>query len=272
MTGDEIIVEGVSYIPSRKAAEECGYTQDYVGQLCRKGLIEAKRMGGLWYINLESLKNYKKTADSYVPVAPRRQVSQDSTTIDLGGKKYITASLAAEKVGYHSDYVGQLARGGTISAHRIGDRWLVEEEGLRKHKEEKDSLLAEVQTISTGVRDKNLESTSDRRTPKDPHFTYYRNEHQLFPNIEKRESNEEVKIIIRRPEISSKNERIYVSRINEIKTNRKSRLIFSSIAKALIGIVIFGGCLYLPISVLVGNGLTGFFSIEVLYRSSNFSF
>ena len=60
---EEVVVDGKTYIASRKAALECGYAQDYVGQLARKGFIDAKRVSGQWYIHLESLKEYKRKAD-----------------------------------------------------------------------------------------------------------------------------------------------------------------------------------------------------------------
>ena len=43
-----LIIGDENLISSKRAAESSGYAQDYIGQLARKGLIEARRIGGLW--------------------------------------------------------------------------------------------------------------------------------------------------------------------------------------------------------------------------------
>ncbi|NQV93116.1 hypothetical protein HQ403_01305 [Candidatus Kaiserbacteria bacterium] len=57
---NKITLNGVNYISSKRAAKIMGYTQDYIGQLCRGGKIEARQVGRGWYIP-ESvvLKNIK---------------------------------------------------------------------------------------------------------------------------------------------------------------------------------------------------------------------
>jgi sarcosine oxidase gamma subunit len=277
MAGDEILIEGVAYIPSRKAAEECGYTQDYVGQLCRKGLITAKRMGGLWYIQLDSLKNYKKTADSYVPVAPRRDVSQGEVEIDFEGKKYVTASLAAEKIGYHPDYIGQLARSGAIPARRIGDRWFVESESLKNHKKEKDSLLAEVQTVATGVReDKDVYVNSVSRIQNLPHFTYHKEKDEPLPVLKRNLEPEEDTIpnpVPIRTYSSTKTYFLKESRVNDFhnigarKTNDNTSRLLTTACVFLVIVL----CAYISASAHVSGVLEEILSFEVLYRSSSFS-
>jgi excisionase family DNA binding protein len=53
--------------------------------------------------------------------------------LNLKGKKYISSKRASEITGYTKDYVGQLARGGKISAERVGRAWYIDEEALRAH-------------------------------------------------------------------------------------------------------------------------------------------
>lgn len=57
---NKITLDGINYISSKRAAKIMGYTQDYIGQLCRGGKIEARQVGRGWYIP-ESivLKNIK---------------------------------------------------------------------------------------------------------------------------------------------------------------------------------------------------------------------
>lgn len=55
----------------------------------------------------------------------------------LDGKSYVKASKAAKELGYATDYVGQLCRGGKVDAHLIGRTWYVNQKELGSHKTEK---------------------------------------------------------------------------------------------------------------------------------------
>ena len=133
---DEVTVGGIEYVSSRRAADSTGYAQDYIGQLARKGQIDAQRVGGLWYISMPSLQNYKEHADAYTPTPPQQgnQQRDPGSLISFGGKDHISAARATELTGYHQDYVGQLARSGTVLARQVGNRWYVEREGILAHK------------------------------------------------------------------------------------------------------------------------------------------
>lgn len=61
--------------------------------------------------------------------------------INLGGTIYISSKHAAEKTGYTQDYIGQLARGGTIEAKRVSGMWYILEESLRAYKEKADQFV-----------------------------------------------------------------------------------------------------------------------------------
>lgn len=58
----------------------------------------------------------------------------------LDGKSYVKASKAAKELGYATDYVGQLCRGGKVDAHLIGRTWYVNKEDLGTHKVEKKRI------------------------------------------------------------------------------------------------------------------------------------
>jgi hypothetical protein len=150
---DEVVLDGKTYIASKKAASECGYTQDYVGQLCRGGHIDARRVSGHWYINLESLRGYKAKADLFKPEPPKYAPDPHAeSSLTIEGKEYVSAGRAAKLANYAQDYVGQLARAGKIPSKQIGNRWYVEKEALLSHKSEKDALLAAVQAQSVGLK------------------------------------------------------------------------------------------------------------------------
>lgn len=48
------------YISASRAAEKCGYSSDYIGQLCRAKKIPGKLIGRTWFVDLGHLKEYKK--------------------------------------------------------------------------------------------------------------------------------------------------------------------------------------------------------------------
>ena len=54
--------------------------------------------------------------------------------ISLDGKEYISASRAAEKIGYSNDYIGQLCRSRKIPGKLIGKAWYVEFRALHEHR------------------------------------------------------------------------------------------------------------------------------------------
>lgn len=56
---DELVIDNLVYIPSKKAAAITGYAKDYVGQLCREGRIEAKLVGRSWYVLESSVREHR---------------------------------------------------------------------------------------------------------------------------------------------------------------------------------------------------------------------
>jgi len=57
---EDFIYNGKKYISSKQASKVTGYTSDYIGQLCRGGKVEARRVGRSWFIAEESILNYEK--------------------------------------------------------------------------------------------------------------------------------------------------------------------------------------------------------------------
>jgi len=49
------------YVKASEAAKKFKYTQDYVGQLCRSDKVDVRLVGRVWYVNLESITEYRKT-------------------------------------------------------------------------------------------------------------------------------------------------------------------------------------------------------------------
>jgi len=149
---EQVTIEGKEYISSKRASELSGYAQDYIGQLARGAQIDAQRVGGLWFVLMSSLESYKEKAEAYKPEPPVRVPNADpESLLTFDGKDYVSAARAAKVTGYHQDYVGQLARSGTVLSRQVGNRWYVERQGITAHKAEKDALLAAVQSESVGL-------------------------------------------------------------------------------------------------------------------------
>lgn len=183
---DEMTIGGKRYISSKRAAEISDYTQDYIGQLARKRLIDAHRVGGLWYVSMDSLAQYKEKAESYVPIPPQNALVRDrESLVSFDGKDYVSASRAAEITGYHPDYVGQLARAGTVLSRQVGNRWYVERSHILGHKKEKDGLLAAVQSEAVGiVRPEASYSAADTaQNDTEPYFEYTSDDRDLLPVV-----------------------------------------------------------------------------------------
>ncbi len=177
---DELFISGKTYVSSRRASEISGYAQDYIGQLCRGGLIDAQRVGGLWYVFLDSLNAYEKNTEAARPQILSASAPHDpEALVNFDGKDYISASRASKLTGYNQDYIGQLARASKILSRQIGNRWYVEREGLLAHKSEKDGLLANVQSESVGLK------RPEPVSPEKPHvgLTYHSESNDLLPVI-----------------------------------------------------------------------------------------
>lgn len=183
-----MVVEGVQYISSKRAAAQSGYAQDYIGQLARGGHIQAQRVGGLWFVNFDSLLAYKKgdgqDASFRENLIPGNSTDPD-TFVGLDGISYISANRASKISGYNQDYVGQLARSGQIVSRQVGTRWYVDADSLMLHKQQKDALLAAVQSESVGIRHPVSEypqSVNLESKPESQDFMrYFHDEGDLIP-------------------------------------------------------------------------------------------
>ncbi|HEY4501676.1 MAG TPA: hypothetical protein VJJ20_01240 [Candidatus Paceibacterota bacterium] len=50
--------------------------------------------------------------------------------LEISGKRYISTRRAAREHGYHSDYMGQLIRGGKVAGQKVGRAWYIDEVSL----------------------------------------------------------------------------------------------------------------------------------------------
>jgi len=101
-------------------------------------------------------------------------------TVTLNGTEYVKASVLAKKLGYTSDYLGQLCRGGKVDAELVGRSWYVEPNSVTEHKKNR-----------YGGATKNITPSARRavRTPKgETHIaihSYEDDAHDLIPHIQR---------------------------------------------------------------------------------------
>lgn len=195
------------YISSNRVAQLSGYTQDYIGQLCRDGRVDCRRLAGEWQVRLSSVQAYKarfnpsttpvrNTQETLPPVAsaPTGTALSHEDGVDHNGVHYIASSTAMKLTGYTQDYIGQLARSGAVEAHKVGRKWFVSKEALLAHKSHNDSLLAAVQAQSAGSSrgsDDHTEAPAAVIAPlststihKVPIIRYQRDDGLLLPGVE----------------------------------------------------------------------------------------
>src|SRR6266566_2923372 len=55
-----LFFDNKKYISAKDAGTLTGYSNDYIGQLCRADKLECKRIGRVWYVSEESILDYEK--------------------------------------------------------------------------------------------------------------------------------------------------------------------------------------------------------------------
>ncbi len=55
---EELKIGEKIFLSSRRTGQVLGYTNDYVGKLCREGRLDAKMVGRTWYVDFDSVKKY----------------------------------------------------------------------------------------------------------------------------------------------------------------------------------------------------------------------
>jgi hypothetical protein len=58
MKKDSLVIDGKTFISSRRASEIAVYSKDYVGQLCREGKLVCRRVNRLWWVDEDSIRKH----------------------------------------------------------------------------------------------------------------------------------------------------------------------------------------------------------------------
>lgn len=116
-----LIFEGKKFISTKRASEIYGYNPDYIGQLCREKLINAKRVGRVWFVEENAIAEHKH----------------------FGGKKvvqelppgFLPIKEVARTTGYSTDYLGFLCRGSQVECRMVEDKWFVSQISVEQYKD-----------------------------------------------------------------------------------------------------------------------------------------
>ncbi|MEK7227497.1 MAG: hypothetical protein AAB641_01220 [Patescibacteria group bacterium] len=157
-----IFSSGKEYISASRASKKIGYSSDYIGQLCRAKKIPGQLVGRTWYIELAVLLEYKKNRKI------KNKIEREA--------EYVSALEASKRIGYSSDYIGQLCRAKKIPGQLVGRTWYVDFSSLLEHRRDKK--------LKSKLEDgpiKNLKI-------KDAVLIYSKEELPLFPQLSKSQS------------------------------------------------------------------------------------
>jgi hypothetical protein len=95
---ESLIIEGKQYISSRRAAEIAGYSNDYVGQLCRAGKLVCRMIGRFWYVDEDSILRHKNEFVRANQTSFKREdfISENAVILGTGVKsnKFIELALS----------------------------------------------------------------------------------------------------------------------------------------------------------------------------------
>lgn len=106
----------------------------------------------------------------------------------LNGKEYVKASKAARDLGYTSDYVGQLCRGGHVDAHLVGRTWYVNPDTLTTHRVEKKRnarVKAREYAKKAIEESKSLNVQGGKNSYKNIAIRYNTDKAELMPEVRK---------------------------------------------------------------------------------------
>ena len=102
---DTITVDGKMYMKATKAADDVGYTSDYIGQLCRKGALVGMMLGKTWYVTEESLLLHKQSQQRANIGTTRRDIQEQKKLLykKQNAVPYTRFSIQNERRNYVSD-------------------------------------------------------------------------------------------------------------------------------------------------------------------------
>ena len=189
-------MNGEKFISARRAAQEVGYAEDYVGQLCRDGKLPSRMVGRSWYVSRKAILAHKKGGPKKLAsakIALDKTSALGSKDLFFNGERFISSTRAAKAVGYANDYIGQLCRSGALDCRMVGRSWYVSKKAILAHKKGGPRIASpRKKVISISPRAlKPVTSRSEEVSaeniflPETEAFTYKKSVAAVLPTLEK---------------------------------------------------------------------------------------
>ncbi len=109
--------------------------------------------------------------------------------ITLGEKTFVKANKIARDLGYTSDYIGQLCRGGKVNAKLVGRTWYVEESSIKEHKKNRYRSVKAVGQkdlrYQVQIHTETEAKAPQQKTSVEPKYSKHRNSTLVTPRYTK---------------------------------------------------------------------------------------
>ncbi len=106
---DEVTIKGVTFRKTTILAKKYGYTTDYLGQLARAKKIRAKLIGRSWYVEEQSLADYKEgigTSESEMTPPEAKTAATSAVKLSVGPERSAEDSISPRPVSNnHTDKI-----------------------------------------------------------------------------------------------------------------------------------------------------------------------
>ncbi len=162
---------GQKYVKASKAARDLGYASDYVGQLCRKGAVDAHLVGRTWYVNPETLGAHRLEKKRNARVKAREHAHRSIEEAKSLRVKNDTKSYTNVAIRYESDSEELIpeVRKITINSYQRKVEPVAEAPSYKKYSIENENEKV-VMSGTLKVRDAELEEEFTDTTVLIPHL------------------------------------------------------------------------------------------------------
>ena len=79
---EQLIISNKKFFSSKRTGHILGYTNDYVGKLCREGKLLAKMVGRTWYAEWDSVEKYSNSI-AIEKSTKREEISKEGHPVHL---------------------------------------------------------------------------------------------------------------------------------------------------------------------------------------------
>ncbi len=187
--------------------------------------------------------------------------------LEISGKRYLSSRRAAKQYRYHSDYIGQLIRGGKVEGTKVGRAWYVEVKSLADYLGQEEVVSPPVSVgaatppgvVYIGrppVEEKKiqpiLKKETDAEVSKRVGLTYIPDNEPLFPEIRNNTNLEKIAEVL-----PVRKEEHHATGIEKVaKGGKTGTLVFLALGTAVVVLACIAalGSLFVSVTLTVEQG------------------